>query len=66
MCSRRPMQFCFKAAEAICKMEGYKFWFCSDYDTDIIWVIFYYYYLTLLIKNRNLIVYNLYKFVIYK
>ncbi|CAH1395715.1 unnamed protein product [Nezara viridula] len=31
-------QFCFKAAEAICKMEGYKFWFCSDYDTDIIWM----------------------------
>lgn len=31
-------QFCFKAAEAICKMEGYKFWFCSDYDTDVIWM----------------------------
>ncbi|XP_014256956.1 uncharacterized protein LOC106670834 [Cimex lectularius] len=29
-------QFCFKAAEAICEMEGYKFWFCSDYDTEIV------------------------------
>ncbi|KAL1116486.1 hypothetical protein AAG570_004958 [Ranatra chinensis] len=28
--------FCYKAAESICKMEGFKFWFCSDYDTEVI------------------------------
>ncbi|XP_073973419.1 uncharacterized protein isoform X2 [Rhodnius prolixus] len=29
-------QFCYKAAESICNMEGYKFWFCSDYDTEVV------------------------------
>uniref|UniRef100_A0A1B6H7S5 DDB1- and CUL4-associated factor 15 WD40 repeat-containing domain-containing protein n=1 Tax=Homalodisca liturata TaxID=320908 RepID=A0A1B6H7S5_9HEMI len=29
-------QFCFKAAEIICKCEGFKFWFCNDYDVEII------------------------------
>uniref|UniRef100_A0A1B6E7W5 DDB1- and CUL4-associated factor 15 WD40 repeat-containing domain-containing protein n=2 Tax=Clastoptera arizonana TaxID=38151 RepID=A0A1B6E7W5_9HEMI len=29
-------QVCFKAADIICNCEGYKFWFCSDYDVEII------------------------------
>ncbi|BET02244.1 DDB1 and CUL4 associated factor 15 [Nesidiocoris tenuis] len=29
-------QLCFKAAQFICKMEGFRFWFCSDYDTEVV------------------------------
>ena len=29
-------QFCFKAADIICKCEGFKFWFCNDYDMEIV------------------------------
>ncbi|KAK9500571.1 hypothetical protein O3M35_001811 [Rhynocoris fuscipes] len=29
-------QFCYKAAESICNMEGYKFWFFSDYETEVV------------------------------
>uniref|UniRef100_A0A0A9X792 DDB1-and CUL4-associated factor 15 n=1 Tax=Lygus hesperus TaxID=30085 RepID=A0A0A9X792_LYGHE len=29
-------QLCFKAAQLICKLEGFRFWFCSDYDTEIV------------------------------
>ncbi|XP_022187421.2 uncharacterized protein LOC111046230 [Nilaparvata lugens] len=29
-------QLCSKAAEVICECEGFKFWFCDDYDTEIV------------------------------
>lgn len=29
-------QFSYKAAVIICKLQGYKFWFCNDYDIEIV------------------------------
>lgn len=34
-------QLCFKAAQFICKMEGFRFWFCSDYDTEVVRVSYF-------------------------
>nr|XP_018902600.1 PREDICTED: uncharacterized protein LOC109034107 [Bemisia tabaci] len=29
-------QFCSRVADIICKCEGFKFWFCNDYDVEIV------------------------------